>query len=164
MVMGVSGCGKSTVGAQLAAALGVEYLEGDRLHSQRNIARMASGVTLTDEDRRDWLELLSGQPAQADRAGRGLVVSCSALKRAYRDLLRRGAPGLVLVHLHGDPALLAARTSGRRGHYMPASLLPSQLAILELPGPDELALTVDVALSPEAVVRTVVAALESAAR
>ena len=159
VVMGVSGCGKSTVGAQLAAALGLEFLEGDLLHSQRNIARMASGVALTDEDRQEWLELLSGRLAQAQTAHHGLVVSCSALKRAYRDILRRGAPGLVWVHLTGDPALLAQRTAQRPGHYMPASLLASQLETLEAPDQDEQALTFDVAQAPEAIVRAVVAVL-----
>ena len=159
VVMGVSGCGKSTVGAQLAAALGLEFLEGDLLHSNRNIARMASGVALTDEDRQEWLELLSGHLAQAHRNHHGLVVSCSALKRVYRDILRRGAPGLVLVHLTGDPVLLAQRTAHRPGHYMPASLLTSQLNTLERPGPDEQALTFDVAQAPDVIVHAVVATL-----
>ena len=163
VVMGVSGCGKSTVGVQLAQALGVEFLEGDRLHSQRNVERMASGIALTDEDRRGWLELLSGHLARARREGHGLVVSCSALKRSYRDILRGGAPGLVLVHLTGAPALLAQRTAQRTGHYMPASLLQSQLATLEPPGADESALTVDVAAAPDAVVGVVMAALGAAA-
>ncbi len=159
VVMGVSGCGKSTVGAQLAAARGLEFLEGDSLHSQRNIARMASGVALTDEDRQEWLELLSGRLARAQRDQQGLVVSCSALKRAYRDILRRGAPGLVLVHLTGNPAMLARRAAQRPGHYMPASLLASQLEALEIPGQDEQALTFDVAHPPEVIVQAVVAAL-----
>lgn len=158
VVMGVSGCGKSTVASQLAAALGLEFLEGDLLHSQRNIARMASGVALTDEDRQEWLELLSAHIAQAHRDHRGLVVSCSALKRTYRDILRRGAADLLFVHLTGAPALLAQRTAQRPGHYMPASLLASQLATLEAPGQDEQALTFDVAQPPEAIVAAVMAA------
>lgn len=159
VVMGVSGSGKSTVGAQLGAALGLAFLEGDSLHSPRNIARMASGVALTDEDRQEWLNLLSERLARARMNQLGLVVSCSALKRAYRDILRRGAPGLVFVYLTGDPALLAQRTSLRAHHYMPASLLPSQLEILEIPGPDEHALTFDVAQSAQAIVNAVTAAL-----
>lgn len=162
VVMGVSGCGKSTVGALLAAALQIEFLEGDGLHSQRNIARMASGIALTDEDRKDWLELVAGHLARARHTGAGLVVACSALKRAYRDILRRGAPQLVFVHLNGASELLGARTAQRTGHYMPASLLQSQLATLEPPTPDEQALTVDVALAPDVIVRVVLAALESA--
>ncbi len=157
VVMGVSGCGKSTVGAQLAAALGVEFLEGDQLHSAQNIERMASGVALTDDDRQDWLERVSGHLARARWARLGLVVSCSALKRAYRDILRRGAPDLILVHLSGQPALLAARTAMRPGHYMPASLLHSQFAILEPPGADENALTFDVANAPDTIVEAVLA-------
>ncbi len=159
VVMGVSGCGKSTVGAQLAAALGLEFLEGDSLHSQPNIARMASGVALTDEDRREWLELLSGRLARAERGHQGLVVSCSALKRAYRDILRRGAPGLVFVHLTGKPGMLARRAAQRPGHYMPASLLASQLETLEIPGQDEQALTFDVSQPPEGIVQAVRAVL-----
>ena len=159
VVMGVSGCGKSTVGAQLAAALRLDFLEGDALHSERNIARMASGIALTDEDRREWLELLSWHLGQALHKQRGLVVSCSALKRAYRDILRRGAPGLLLLHLTGDEALLAKRTTQRPGHYMPASLLGSQLKALEPPGTDENALTFNVARPPQAIVRAALAAL-----
>ena len=161
VVMGVSGCGKSTVGAQLARALGLEFLEGDQLHSAHNIARMASGVALTDEDRQQWLELLSGHLARALQRNQGLVLSCSALKRSYRDTLRRGAPGLQLVHLVGTPALLATRTAHRPGHYMPASLLASQFATLEPPGADEHALTFDVAQSPSSIVDAVHAAIAS---
>ena len=159
VVMGVSGSGKSTVGAQLAAALGLEFLEGDSLHSERNVSRMASGIPLTDEDRQEWLDLLSQRLAKAAQGQRGLVVSCSALKRAYRDKLRQGAPDLVLVHLTGDKALLAARTADRPGHYMPASLLTSQLETLESPWPDEHALTFDVAQEPQSIVQAVLYAL-----
>lgn len=153
VVMGVSGCGKSTVGAQLASELGVPFLEGDSLHSPANIARMASGVALTDADRQEWLELLSGHIAHAHAAGQGLVASCSALKRAYRDILRRGAPDIRFVHLRGSRALLQARTAHRPGHYMPASLLDSQFAILEPPGADERAIEFDVAMAPGAIVQ-----------
>lgn len=163
VVMGVSGCGKSTVGAQIAQALGLEFLEGDLLHSARNIARMASGIALTDEDRQEWLKLLSDRLAQALRQHQGLVVSCSALKRVYRDILRRGAAGLVFVHLTGDAALLATRAAQRQEHYMPASLLASQLKILEPPGADEHALTFDVAQPPEVIVDAVLAALRQGA-
>ena len=163
VVMGVSGCGKSTVGSQVAAALGLDFLEGDRLHSQRNIALMSSGVALTDDDRQGWLELLSERIAQAHRNEQGLVVSCSALKRIYRDILRRGAPDLLFVHLTGHAALLTERTARRAGHYMPASLLASQLKTLEAPGPDEQALTFDVNDSPEVIVQSLVAAVSQKA-
>lgn len=159
VVMGVSGSGKSTVGSLLAAALGLEFLEGDSLHSARNVARMASGIPLTDEDRQGWLELLSQRLAQARDGQRGLVVACSALKRAYRDILRRGAPDLVLAHLTGVQSLLAARTAGRPGHYMPASLLASQLETLEPPAPEECALTFDVAEPPGTIVQGLLSAL-----
>ena len=164
VVMGVSGCGKSTVGRLLAGALGVDFLEGDQLHSPQNIARMAAGTALTDENRQEWLQTISGALVGAMATGRGLVVSCSALKRSYRDILRQGAPELRFLHLHGDYDLLAQRMAEREGHYMPASLLDSQFAILEIPGPDEHAVTVDVALAPEAIVQSILlAAGQSAA-
>ena len=163
VVMGVSGCGKSTVGLLLAQACGVAYVEGDDLHSQENVERMRSGTPLTDEQRRDWLEAISQRLAQARAQSAGVVVSCSALKRAYRDVLRQGAPDVQFVHLHGSPALLAERTAQRVGHYMPASLLGSQLAILEPPGLDERAMVFDIADSPETVVVRILARLQQGA-
>lgn len=146
VVMGVSGCGKSTVGAALAEALGLRFVEGDALHPPRNVALMAAGTPLTDEDRRDWLAAVA--QTLADARDDGVVVSCSALKRSYRDLLRASAPGLKLVHLRGEPALLAQRLSERKGHYMPPSLLQSQLDTLQTPGADESVYTADIAQSP----------------
>ena len=160
VVMGVSGCGKSTVGLQLAQALGVPYVEGDDLHSAENVERMRSGIALTDEQRRDWLELIADRLAQAQSQSAGLVVSCSALKRSYRAVLRRGAPALRFVHLHGARALLAQRTAQRVGHYMPPSLLDSQLAILEPPQADEHAICCDIAQPPEQLLRDVLAHLQ----
>ncbi|MDI1274302.1 gluconokinase [Polaromonas sp.] len=157
VVMGVSGCGKSTVGAQLAAALGLEFLEGDGLHPASNVARMAAGVALGDEDREGWLQTLAERLAQARAAGRGLVLSCSALKRSYRDILRRGAPDVRFIHLQGDYPLLAARMAARTGHYMPLSLLASQLSTLEAPGPEENAQSFDLASPPEEIVAAVLA-------
>jgi gluconokinase len=161
VVMGVSGCGKSTVGEQLAAALTVEFLEGDQLHSAGNVARMAAGIALTDEDRQGWLETLAGRIAGARASALGLVVSCSALKRSYRDILRQGASDLLFVHLHGSRELLAARMGNRPGHYMPASLLASQLATLEIPGPDENAKTFDTTLPACDIVAAVMAAVST---
>ena len=158
VVMGVSGCGKSTVGAKLAEALQLPFLEGDVLHPERNVALMAAGVPLSDADREGWLQALAERLRQAHAAGRGLVLSCSALKRAYRDILRSGAPGLRLVYLHGEHALLAARMAARTGHYMPLSLLDSQLATLEPPGVDENALGFEVAERAEGIVAAVLAA------
>lgn len=150
VVMGVSGCGKSTVGPLIAAALGAEFIEGDTLHPPENVARMASGTPLTDADRAPWLQTVATRLAQAAARGQALVVSCSALKRRYRDVLRGGAPGVAFVHVEGDAALIGGRLAARRGHYMPASLLASQLDSLEPPGRDERALAVPAALPPAA--------------
>ena len=152
VVMGVSGCGKSTLGARLAHALHAEFLEGDLLHPPRNVALMAAGVALTDADRHDWLLALAARLQAAADANRALVVSCSALKRSYRDLLRSASTQLVFVHLHADAAVLGARMAARVGHYMPASLLASQLATLEAPDANEHAVTLDVARPVEAIV------------
>ena len=147
--MGVSGCGKSTVGALLGPLLHGEFLEGDSLHPARNVARMAAGVALTDDDRHEWLQALAQHLKTAHDTNRVLVVSCSALKRSYRDRLRSASPGLVFVHLHGSPALLGQRLAARTGHYMPASLLASQLDTLEAPADGEHAITLDAGLAPE---------------
>lgn len=152
VVMGVSGCGKSTVGRALAARLGVNFVEGDALHSERNVAKMAAGIPLTDADRHGWLQAVAEQISNPTAAARGVVASCSALRRRYRDLLRAGAPDLRFVYLHGAPALLAERMAGRSGHYMPGSLLESQLATLEPPDADERAIALDIALAPSALV------------
>jgi len=161
--MGVSGSGKSTIGAALARELHAEFLEGDSFHPPENVARMAAGVALTDADRQGWLATLSGLLGAARREGRAVVLSCSALKRSYRDTLRARAPDLALLYLAGAPELLQQRMAGRRGHYMPPSLLASQLATLEPPQPDEHALTIDVARDPEALVRDALAWLQGRA-
>jgi carbohydrate kinase (thermoresistant glucokinase family) len=152
VVMGVSASGKSTVGRLLAQARGATYLDGDDFHPPENVARMTAGQPLTDADRQGWLTALRARLAQARTAREGVVLSCSALKRRYRDVLRQGAPDLQLVVLHGSRALLAARIAARTDHYMPASLLDSQLATLELPQADENAMAFDVALTPQQIV------------
>ena len=144
VIMGVSGCGKSTVGERLAQRLGVPFLEGDALHPPHNVALMAAGTPLTDADRADWLDAIAGHLSGL-HADAGLVVSCSALKRVYRDRLRAAAFNLQFVHLYGDPALLASRLAQRQGHYMPPALLISQLETLEIPSADESALSLDIA-------------------
>jgi gluconokinase len=152
VLMGVSACGKSTVGRLLAQARSVDFLDADDFHPPENVARMAAGLALTDADRQGWLAALSARLAQARQAGEGLVLACSALKRSYRDTLRGGAPALRLVYLHGSRELLTERIAARSGHYMPASLLDSQLATLQPPMPDENALAFDVALTPQQIV------------
>lgn len=160
-VMGVAGAGKTLVGTRLAGALGVAFLEGDDLHPADNVRRMAQGIPLTDDDRRGWLAGIAARLAEARRTDTGLVVACSALKRAYRDVLRRADPDIRFVHLTGDPGLIARRLSQRVGHYMPATLLGSQLATLEIPAPDEDAWSFDLADSPDSLVSQIVARLNA---
>ena len=154
--MGVSGSGKSLIGALLARALGIEFVEGDAYHSPENVARMSAGIPLTDEDRQAWLAAIATR-LDAARAGPGLVVSCSALKRRYRDVLRAGRADVQFVYLEGTRALLEQRLAGRRGHFMPSSLLDSQLAILEPPSPDEHAWVCDIGEPPDVIVAGLVA-------
>jgi gluconokinase len=157
VVMGVAGTGKTTIGPLLAARLGVPYAEGDDFHPQANIAKMSAGVPLEDADRWPWLDAI-GSWAH-DRAGLGGVVSCSALKRSYRDRLRAAAPGVVFVHLSGDRALIEDRMSHRQGHFMPTALLDSQFATLQPLGADEAGVTVSVAGTPEEITERASAAL-----
>jgi len=157
VIMGVSGSGKSLIGAQLARALDVEFLEGDALHPPDNVKRMAAGIPLTDDDRHGWLLAIAARLRDAKRAGIGLVVSCSALKRRYRDLLRSvGAADVRFVYLAGSRAVLAERLTNRRGHFMPPSLLESQLATLEEPARDEGAWVCDIRETPDAIVAALV--------
>jgi carbohydrate kinase (thermoresistant glucokinase family) len=157
VVMGVSGCGKSSVGIALAQALGVRFVEGDRYHSAANVAKMAAGIALTDEDRAAWLLSLQAEIRAAVAAGVGIVVSCSALKRRYRDLLRAGDPALRFAHLDGSRELIAARMAARQGHYMPLSLLDSQLATLEPLQDDEAGLRLDIGAEVPALVQAILA-------
>jgi gluconokinase len=152
VVMGVSGSGKSTIGAAFARALGVEFVEGDEYHPVENVERMSRGIPLTDDDRAGWLRALAARLREATDSGTGLVMTCSALKRRYRDVLRAGADDLQLIYLRGSRALIAERLAGRRGHFMPPSLLDSQFAALEEPAPDESAWVCDVSEPPHAIV------------
>ncbi len=156
VVMGVSGCGKTSIGEKLAAALGVPFIEGDAFHSQANIAKMTAGTALTDEDRREWLLILRDKLAA--REG-GAVLSCSSLKRAYRDLLRSAGGDVRFAHLAGDRALLLERVSNRPGHYMPPSLLDSQLSTLEPLQPDETGITLDIRDTQEQLVAHILASV-----
>ena len=150
VVMGVSASGKSTVGELLAARLGLPYADADEFHPPENIAKMSAGEPLTDDDRRPWLEGLGRW--LAEHQARGGVATCSALKRRYRDVLTSHAPGVTFLYLRGDEATFAERMQGRKGHFMPMSLLRSQLETLEAPSQDERAVAVDAGLSPPAIV------------
>ncbi|MGK5529044.1 gluconokinase [Streptomyces sp. URMC 129] len=160
VVMGVTGTGKTTIGIRLADALGVPYAEGDDFHAPASIAKMTAGVPLDDADRWPWLDTI-GRWA-AERAADGGVVSCSALKRVYRDRLRAAAPELFFVHLTADRELIHRRMVERKGHYMPPSLLDSQLAALEPLGADESGAAVDVSGPPEATAGLALAAVRGA--
>ncbi len=153
VVMGVSGSGKSTVGAVIAERLGLDFIDGDSLHSARSVAKMKAGTPLDDADRRPWLDRIGAALRDRGRWPRGLVIACSALKRAYRDRIRAAAPGLRFVFLEGSPALIRDRLTSRSGHYMPSTLLDSQLRTLEVPGNDETdVIRIDVAAEPEDIV------------
>jgi gluconokinase len=160
LVMGVSGAGKSTVGPLIAAGLGVGFEDADSFHPPANIAKMSRGEPLDDTDRAPWLDAIGAHLAA--HRGRGCVVTCSALKRAYRDRLRRAAPDLRLVFLSGDAALVAARQAARAGHFMPASLVASQFATLEAPAAEEAAIVLDVAATPSELARAALSQLEAA--
>lgn len=145
--MGVAGCGKSTLGALLAGSIGAPFLDGDSLHPQRNIDKMAAGVPLSDEDRRPWLEEIGRLFAAAGPSS--LVIACSALKEHYRRIIRGSSPDVLFVHLHGTEKLLASRMAVRPGHFMPVSLLRSQLQTLEPLTSDEIGVVLDVRNAPE---------------
>jgi carbohydrate kinase (thermoresistant glucokinase family) len=157
VVMGVSGSGKSTVGRLLADRLGTPFVDGDDLHPAANVAKMASGIPLTDEDRAPWLAAVGRTLAQA--GPEGIVVACSALKRGYRDLIRAEAPDARFAELDGAPALIADRMGARTDHFMPPTLLSSQLATLQPLEVDEPGVRVDVTGSPEIVADAIVDAL-----
>jgi gluconokinase len=148
VLMGVSGSGKSTVASVLADRLGWDLVEGDDLHPSENVAKMAAGQPLTDDDRGPWLARVRAALDAHVAAGAPGLVTCSALKRAYRDILR--SEHVVFVYLAGSRDQLLARLTARQGHFMPATLLDSQLADLEPPGPDERALRIDIGASPPA--------------
>lgn len=161
-VMGVSAAGKSTVGTALAFTLGVPFVDADDLHSDANRAKMAAGIPLTDDDRWPWLDAVGAR--LRDERDSGLVVACSALRRAYRDRIREAAPGVVFVHLTGTPELLAARAGARTDHFMPPALLESQLATLEPLEDDETGFVADVAAPAGALVAAVAEGLRQPLR
>jgi len=162
IVLGVSGSGKSTVGALLAARLGWEFEDADRFHSSANIDKMHKGIALSDEDRWPWLRAIAVWIDETRHAGRHAVLACSALKRRYRELLVGDRADVRLVYLEGDEKLIARRLAARDEHFMPPSLLHSQFDALEEPGPDENPVTVPIEPPPREIVARIVAALNLA--
>jgi gluconokinase len=156
VIMGVSGCGKSEVGARLAARLGAVFVEGDAYHHPSSLAKMASGIPLDDSDRQGWLLALQARLHDACTSNAGLVLSCSSLKRRYRDVLRGADTGLVFVHLAGERNLLEERMRQRSGHFMPPQLLDSQFRDLEELASDECGLRLDIGSDPERLVDEIV--------
>jgi gluconokinase len=159
VVMGVSGSGKTTVAVELARRLGWEFAEGDDHHPAANVEKMRAGIPLDDADREPWLRELAGWIAERERAGSSCVLTCSALKRSYRKLLREGNESVLFAHVDVPETVLAERLAQRTGHYMPASLLTSQLATLEPLEDDEPGITVSGTGEPADVVDAIVAAL-----
>jgi carbohydrate kinase (thermoresistant glucokinase family) len=160
VAMGVSGSGKTTVAAVLAGRLKVHFLEGDGLHPPANVEKMRGGTPLTDNDRWPWLAAIARRIDDWRASGEGGVVTCSALKRAYRRVIVGDRPEVALVYLKGSKELIHARMAARHQHFMPVALLESQFRILEEPGPDERPIVVDVAPSPAEIVATIVRELE----
>ncbi|BDA82624.1 gluconokinase [Aureimonas sp. SA4125] len=164
VLMGVSGSGKTTLGEALRDHLGFRFFDADGFHPQENVAKMAAGIALDDADRAPWLARLADLLAEETAKGEAVALACSALRRRYRDRLRQGAPDLVTVLLEIDRATIEGRLAGRKGHYMPPSLLDSQLATLEQPDADERVIRVDAHLPVEEMVAVIVGALGLEAR
>ncbi len=161
VVMGVSGSGKSTLGALLAQELGWVFEDGDAFHPASNVAKMSTGTPLTDEDRWPWLRAIAARIATARAVGAPVIIGCSALRRAYRDVLRDGHADVRFLHLTGSPELIMARQAARRGHFMPASLVASQFATLEAPEGEPDVIPLDVGPPPEEVAATALATLRA---
>jgi gluconokinase/shikimate kinase len=160
VLMGVSGGGKTTIAEALAERLGWDYAEGDVMHPAANIAKMSAGIPLTDEDRQPWLARIADWISAQTAAGKPGIVTCSALKRSYRDVLR--GENVIFVYLKGSYELIASRLAERTGHFMPPSLLRSQFATLEEPGEDENAITVDIGGSTAQTTQAVLDRLDKA--
>lgn len=159
IIMGVSGCGKSSIGIGFAQAIGASFVDGDDLHPQSNVDKMAAGMPLDDDDRAPWLAEVGTLFASTDRS---LVIGCSALKRRYRDIIREAAGGPVaFLHLAGSRAVIADRMSARSDHFMPLALLDSQFADLEPPEADEISVTVDIDQTPAKIIRALTAEFPS---
>jgi len=162
IVMGVSGSGKSTVGEALAERLGWRFEDGDKFHPASNVAKMHAGIPLTDDDRWPWLKAIADEIDRACEAGSPAVIACSALKRAYREILVHGRRDVRIVYLRGDQPLIAHRLALRKGHFMPPGLLTSQFQTLEPPGGDESVVTVSIDAPVETIVDDAVRQLQPA--
>ena len=160
VLMGVSGSGKTTIAKQVAERRQWSLIEGDDLHPRTNVAKMHAGIPLTDDDRLPWLRAIAAEIDRRRDRSESAVVTCSALKRAYRDILIGGRSDVVLVYLKGSKELIAARPAARRGHFMPSSLLDSQFVTLEEPGPDEQPVVVSIEPPPDAIVDDVLRRLD----
>jgi gluconokinase len=163
VVMGVAGSGKSTIAAALSKQLGWACAEADEFHPQSNIDKMSQGIPLQDEDRWPWLQQIQDWMTGKARAGQSTVLTCSALKRTYRRLLSEAEGRVLFIHLHGEAGLISQRMQGREGHFMPPTLLPSQLATLEPLTEEELAsgsLRLDISRSPQELIADILAALK----
>ncbi|HET7586702.1 MAG TPA: gluconokinase [Gammaproteobacteria bacterium] len=160
VLMGVSGSGKTTVGAMLAGRLGCEFADADDFHSAANIEKMHRGLPLDDADRLPWLEAIAAQIDAWHADGQCGVVTCSALKRSYRDVIIGDRADVQLVYLRGEQELITRRMIARQGHFMPVDLLASQFAVLEEPAPEERAITVSIGMPPAAIVSQIVEELE----
>jgi gluconokinase len=156
IVMGVSGSGKSTIGDKLAERLGWRFEDGDRFHPAGNVAKMSAGQPLTDEDRRPWLQAIADEIDRVCKAGQHAVIACSALKRAYRDILVHGRDDVRMIFLEGKQDLIAARLVARKGHFMPPGLLASQFKTLEPPAANENPVTVSIDAPVETIVDDIV--------
>ena len=156
VIMGVSGSGKTTVGKLLAGRLGWRYQEGDALHPPENVAKMSSGTPLGDADRIPWLQRIAGRIDAWRTGGETGIVTCSALKRAYRDIIIGDRPDVGLVHLRGSRELIGRRMAARKGHFMPTALLDNQFATLQEPSAEERAIVVDVGGTPAEIVDEIV--------
>lgn len=164
IVMGVSGSGKSTIASGLAERLGWPFEDGDRFHPPSNVAKMSAGHPLTDEDRRPWLQAIADEIGRVCEAGGHVVIACSALKRAYRDILLRSRNDVRFVFLEGSQALIAGRLARRKGHFMSPGLLDSQFKTLEPPQADERAITASIDAPVETIVDNIVARMTNEVR
>jgi gluconokinase len=160
VVMGVSGCGKTTIAAGIADHTGWVLLEGDSFHPLANISKMSAGIPLTDEDRWPWLRAIAAKAHELHGQGLSCVVACSALKRSYRDILLEDRDDTILVYLRGSKDLIAGRLAHRHGHFMPPGLLDSQFATLQEPTADEQPIVADVEPPPDVLIDTVVTAIK----